>query len=60
MTQYNEKDICCLFNKFDINKKGKVNFTEFMQEVNPKLERNKGYQTNSHIHNIYINLKEIS
>ena len=40
MVEYNEKDICFLFNKFDVSKKGRVNLSLFAQEINPKLEKN--------------------
>ena len=40
MVEYSEKDICFLFNKFDVSKKGRVNLSSFTQEINPKLEKN--------------------
>ena len=41
MVDYNEKDVCFLFNKFDITKKGRVNLSTFVQEINPKLDTNR-------------------
>lgn len=37
MVEFTEKDICFLFNKFDASRKGRVNLSQFAQEINPKF-----------------------